>query len=153
MKLVIGDAYTQMTLGQWLLDRLPHLEPVPNFRAIGIADGSGALVAVAGYYNYSERYRSIEMAFATETPKWATRGAVHALLAYPFVQCGCARATLIIPSRNKRARRFVERLGFVLEGKARQAFLDDDAMIYGMLAAEAQRWLTRPGGRNERAAA
>ena len=129
-------------LTRWLIDKVPHMEGMPEkARAIGITDSDGRLIAVGVYYNWSERFKSIEFAGASITPKWMSREVLSVLFKYPFVQLGCERLTLVIPRRNRRARRVIEGLGFVLEGKARKGFLDDDAMIYGILREEAERWM------------
>ena len=125
-------------LVDWVQSRIPHADLFPeNTNAIGIADNQRNLLAAAVYFSYSKRWRSMEMAFATDTPRWATRGACRVLLRYPF-DLGCERITLIVPRKNRRARRFVKGIGFTEEGVARKGFYPDDAVLYGLLRREAE---------------
>lgn len=132
-------------LRQWIERRIrlhiPAFDVPRDAQCIGIADDQRRLLGVAAFYNYSPRFQSIEVAFAADDPRAVTRAAIRAILSYPFRQLGCARVTSIVPKRLRHARRFNERLGFVLEGVARRGFLRDDAMIYGLLAEEAEHWL------------
>jgi RimJ/RimL family protein N-acetyltransferase len=99
----------------------------------------GDIVAVAIYNNY--RHPNIEITFAISSPHWASRGAVRQILSYPFHQLGCRRVTAITEARNVKARRFLEHLGFVLEGYHPEAFPTGDAISYGLLRSAAARWI------------
>lgn len=130
-------------LVSWVRDRIPHVSVEGSFGpsvAIGVSDGASLLGAVI-YHNYAPMYRSVEISMAADSPRWATRGIIAALLHYPFVQLGCQRITTAIPKRHKRARRFNEGLGFKLEGTIRKGFGNDDACLYGLLRDEASKWL------------
>lgn len=118
----------------WLNARTPGL---PEGTAIGVAR-DGILIAGIAYTRFTGA--AVEMAIAADRPSWASPRVLAALFAYPFVQLGCRRVTAITARRNKRCRRLLEGVGFVLEGKARHALPDDDAMIYGMLRREC-RWI------------
>ena len=84
---------------------------------------------------------SIQGSIASDSPRWATRAVLGSMFAYPFLQLGCSRFWLEIAKPNKRARRFVERLGFVYEGCARRAWDGKiDSCVYAMLPSEC-RWL------------
>lgn len=110
--------------------------PYP-FEALG-AVRDGWLIGGVLYNNW--RGASIETHWAGE-PGWMTRAHLRCLFAYPFLQLKCRRVTGIIRRRNKTARKIAEKLGFRLEGVARQGYEDgEDAMIYGMLKTDC-RWL------------
>lgn len=56
---------------------------------------------------------------------------------YVFNQLGCVRCTAISKITNKKARAFLEHMGFQLEGKLRLGYDGvKDALIYGLLASE-----------------
>lgn len=105
---------------------------------IGVAH-KGKIVAVAIYNNY--RHPNIEITFAISSPHWASRGAVRAILRYPYVQLGCSRITAITEASNMKARRFLEHLGFALEGYHPDVFSTGDGISYGLLRAAAARWI------------
>ena len=129
--------------------------PVNNYLSawagerIGIADWGpcksiGVLrdhevVAVAVFNNWI--HPNIEISFVTSSHRWATREAIRAILAYPFVQLQCKRITSTTKATNQRARAFLCRLGFREEGYHPDVFEDDDAVSYGLLARDAARWI------------
>lgn len=119
----------------WINARTPGLPG--DSVAIGMAR-DGLMVAGIAYTRFTGA--AIEMAIAADRPSWASRRTLAAVFAYPFVQLGCRRVTAITARRNRRCRRLLEDTGFTLEGKARHALPDDDAMIYGMIRREC-RWI------------
>ena len=106
--------------------------------AIGVAH-DGEIVAAAIYNNY--RPPNIEITFVASSPRWASRGAIRAIMRYPFVQLGCKRLTAVTSAHNRRARAFLRRLGFRQEGVHRDALPDGDAVSYGLLTKDAARWI------------
>lgn len=121
----------------WVGKRLGIEDFGPNV-TMGFAH-NGTLIAGAVFNNY--RHPSIEISFAADSPKWATRGNIACLLQYPFVQLGCLRLTAYIKASNTRARTFTAYLGFDQEGYHPHGFPDDDAVSYGLLR-EKNRWMT-----------
>jgi RimJ/RimL family protein N-acetyltransferase len=114
---------------------------IADFRpctAIGVAH-KGEIVAAAIYNNY--RPPNIEITFVTSSPRWASRGAIRAMLRYPFVQLGCKRLTAVTTAQNAAARAFLLRLGFRQEGVHPDALPTGDAVSHGLLAKDAARWL------------
>ena len=102
-----------------------------RYQTIGILVDK-KLVAVAVYHNYREP--DIQISFASTSPRWATPAAVRTVIhGYPFEQLGAKRLTAIVRKKNKRVRRFLEGVGFKLEGTHPQAFSDGDACTYGLL--------------------
>jgi hypothetical protein len=49
---------------------------------------------------------------ATASPRWASEGALRAMLFYPLVQLGCRRPTTVAAIQNTAAGTFLLRLGF-----------------------------------------
>lgn len=136
-------------VGQWVASRIPHIQTSENlgdFVAIGVVNSDGNEIAGIVYNNY--RHTNIELQFASEDPKWATPRTIGLLLSYPFIQLGVPRVTCICNKRNKRIRRFLEGVGFKNEGTIRETLPMPDgklenAIIYGMIRREAERWLER----------
>lgn len=99
------------------------------------------LIGGVVYFDWRPNIPSVHVAYAFDSPRWATPHVLRAVCRYPFEQLGCVRVTCIVGRRNKRSRRFVERgIGFKLEGLVRKGFGIDDACIYGLLKHEC-RWL------------
>jgi RimJ/RimL family protein N-acetyltransferase len=112
--------------------------------SIGFVEGD-RLVGGVVYHGYWDRLDGtpggIEASIATVSPKWATRSVLRTIFAYPFVQLGVHRLQVACHRKNREARQFVERLGFVYEGMARKAFpTGGDAAVYSMLRKEC-RWI------------
>lgn len=124
-------------LARWAGDRLGIADFGPCV-AIGVAYNN-EIVAAAVYNQY--RPPNIEITFVTSSSRWASPGAVRAILRYPFVQLKCKRVTAITHGKNKAARDFLIRLGFKQEGLHPDTFFDDAAVTYGLLAADAVRWI------------
>ncbi len=121
----------------WVAARMPGFRQEDGFgpcTAIGIAE-DGSLIAGAVYHNY--RDYDIEISFAADSAKWATRTHIREIFHYPFNQLGCVRLTTVTGRKNKRARKLDEGLGFKLEGVIRKGYDGkQDANVYGMLKHE-----------------
>lgn len=130
----------------WVLERIRGIDASlfegQWFDAIGFLDQDEKLQGGVIYHHY--RGYDIE-ALAAGEGQWLTPLKTRAIFLYPFTQLGCRRMTTYVARKNKRSRRFVERLGFRLEGTMRQYMPDGkDAMVYGMLASEC-RWIEHAG--------
>jgi RimJ/RimL family protein N-acetyltransferase len=127
-------------LSLWVGERLGLAGPIRGVdpTAIGVVRG-GRVVAVALFSNFQPP--TIEITFATTTPRWASREAIRGILGYPFVQLACKRVTAITEECNGPARAFLERLGFAKEGIHPDAFPSGAAVSYGLLRRDAERWL------------
>lgn len=131
------------TIAQWVLDQIPSMGGelkafLPWYDAIGFANevsgGKGGVV----YYNYLGH--SVEALVAGEG-YWLTPLNVQAIFLYPFVTLKCWRMTVFASKDNKISRRFIQKLGFKLEGNVRKGMPDGkDAIMYGMLKEEC-RWI------------
>ena len=123
-----------------------HLGTVLGPGAVLGFAGEDRLLAAIHYSAGGPPWASAEMSIYAAEPRWATRRTLHAAFAFPFLQLRVRRCGATIAAGNRRARALVERLGFILEGMARDAWLSDDVAIYGMRRAEC-RWLrARPIG-------
>lgn len=127
-------------IAQWCGDQL-GIKDFGPCSAIGVAR-EGKIVAGAVFSNF--RWPNIEITFATTTPRWATRETCNAIISYPFLQLRCRRVTAIIEASNQPARAFLSRFGFKQEGYHPHVFASGDAITFGLLAADAERWLKEP---------
>jgi ribosomal protein S18 acetylase RimI-like enzyme len=125
-------------LGQWASDRLDGRRFTPPFVAIGVAH-KGQIVAAAVYTSFC--HPDIHVTFVTSSPRWASPGAVRTIIRYPFLQLHCKRVTAITAVSNAAARAFLQRLGFKSEGLHPDALPEGDAVSYGLLLRDAERWL------------
>lgn len=116
----------------WVSERVGA--KIDNGRAIGVVDDGDYLVAGVAYSNY--RGCDMEMSCASETPEWLSKERLRIFFAYPFGELGLLRVSAIADKKNKRGRKFIERIGFKLEGVHPKALDGRDAVSYGMLAQD-----------------
>lgn len=117
-------------LKAWIEQRLPEYKSGNYTICVGI-ERDGKLVAAVAWDNW--RQTSVEVTIAADSPRWATRQTVQTLLAYPFLQLKCQRVSALVRKGNKRSRRLSEGLGFVLEGRIRDAGPNlETVLLYGI---------------------
>lgn len=104
--------------------------------AIGVADSADNLIGGVVFNNYRADVGNIEVSFASIRADWLTPRLVRAILHYPFTQLGVRRITTLTPKKNRRARQFLKKFGFVEEGNIREGFGTDDMIVSGLLAKE-----------------
>ncbi len=133
-------------VANWVASRIQVTPFREDATAIGVVRGDHLIGGVV-YTNFRRNTggNNIEMGCAGEG-NWLTKGALRVFFAYPFEQLDCCRVTTLVAKKNKRARRFNDKLGFKLEGVVRRGFGHDDACVYGMLIHEC-RWIGK--GANE----
>lgn len=129
--MIVSDRYQ---IAEWVLSRKADAD-LNNWTGIGWSDKYGIRCAVI--YNHPA-YRNINGHILSDgSSQWAKPEFIRAMFQYPFLQMGYARITAPIAENNKAARRFVEKLGFTLEGSMRGYRHDGDAqLIYGILREE-----------------
>lgn len=138
MQLVFGQ---DAAVADWVAARIPHVgrgEAFGPLAAIGVAR-DGRLIAGAVFHNYLADYATGEVSFAAESPRWATRGNVRAILSVPFAQYGWRRLSAVVRHDNEAAARLLTGLGFKREGTAREFFASSPrvhGVVFGMLARE-----------------
>lgn len=100
------------------------------------------LVAVCAYNNY--KTFDIELSFAADSPRWATKQVVTWLLSYPFVQLKTQRITALVKKSNRRARKLLMGVGFKEEGCHRHSAANLETVFsYGLLRTEfTERYLS-----------
>lgn len=125
-------------VGRWAGERLGITNWGPH-TAIGIVRGDD-LVGAAVFNNFV--WPNIEISFVTTTRHWATPHAVRAIMRYPFLQLDVRRLTSTTNAENTPTRDFLLRMGFRQEGYHVDALPNGDAVSYGLLRRDAERWLT-----------
>ena len=123
---------------EWVVSRIDDFGPLTGCEGIGFAS-SGRIVAGAVYNNF--RGHDIQLSFASEDPRWATKGNIRAVFHYPFEQLGCVRVTAITSKANRRARRLIEGVGFKMEGVHPKAWDGRQTAISYGIAKENCKWL------------
>lgn len=149
MSIVVPENQEQnLALAQWACDILgDELEAFgfdrhgyPLFSTIGFAVDN-ELLCVFVAFQYAKP--NVTMAFASTSPRWATKGNIAYLGRWLFDSLDCQRITAIIEKKNKRSRKFCEGVGFRHEGKLRKAKPDGDVIIYGLLKEDHEEWLRK----------
>ena len=125
----------QDVLASWLCHRIGYM-PSQNIRCIGnVRDGQ--IVGVIGYDGYNGA--SVQMHVAG-TPGWVNRSILFAAFDYPFKRLHCEMVIGLVPSGNKEAIRFNERLGFQLENELHGAHPDGSLLLMTMRRNDC-RWI------------
>ena len=134
---LVQDPGANEILRPWLAARLPLPADLSKASCIGVARDRRLVAAVAFT---SHNGGNCEISMAADSPRWATPATIYSILAYPFFQLGCRRVTCLTQRGNKRTRRFLEGIGFKLEGCIREWWADGekvhDALVYGLLRSE-----------------
>lgn len=110
--------------------------PRKKYVCIGV-EKEGELIAGAQFFNYFPTH-SIEVNFASTTPEWLNPRILKIMANYPFNRLKIQIVYVYIAARNKRAVKFVKRLGFKQDGMIRKFynFGEDDAVVLSMLRDE-----------------
>ncbi len=121
-------------LRAWLQKRIPDTDIGDDSVCIGVWRND-KLASVAGFYNY--RRADIEVSFASDDPKWATKETIACILAFPFMQLQTQRCTAMVLKSNKRCRKLLSGLGFKEEGRHAHAGPNLETMFsYGLTRQE-----------------
>lgn len=124
----------------WAERRLP-IEPFARELSYPLAVASiNDPIAVVVYSQW--RGGNIEVTIAAKTPRWASRGSVAELLAWPFEALGVRRITAMVAAGNTHSRRLAERLGFRYEGYHLDWFESGASISLGLTRAawRQSRW-------------
>lgn len=105
-----------------------------NYNALGLVK-NGKLMAGVIYNCYEGANVNMHVG-AIDGAKWLTQEFLFAAFDYPFNQLKKRRVTAFMNENNDKAIGFVENLGFTYEGRMRNYFRINDAVIYGMLREE-----------------
>lgn len=132
--------FTSM-VGDYVMEKIPGLALAPGmFQAMMVVNDNKDFVAGVVFTNFRSTSgvpTDVEISCAAETPAAWRPNVCAAVFNYVFEQLGCVRCTSITVKGNRRARDFLESLGFQLEGNVRKGYDGRrDALIYGLLRSE-----------------
>lgn len=137
-----GD-FTEM-VGAYVSEKTGMVLTPGMYSAMMVVNDQKDFVGGIVFTNF--RGTDCEVSCAAETPAAWRPTVMAAVFTYVFKQLGCVRCTSITTKKNKRARGFLEGLGFQLEGNVRLGYDGKiDALIYGLLAREC-RYLADDSG-------
>lgn len=135
-----AGALTEM-VGRYVCEKTGAKLVPGMYQAFMVVNDQNDLVGAATFTNQRGTV-DIEMSGASETPFAWRPHVCKAILGYAFDQLGCVRISCITVKGNRKARTFLEGLGFQLEGNLRLGYDGRrDALIYGLLRSEC-RFLT-----------
>jgi RimJ/RimL family protein N-acetyltransferase len=111
-----------------------------------ISDKKIGLVAVCVYHDWQPHHGVVQMSIAADTPRWASRQVLAALLGVPFLgkldpsAPPCRKVIAVCASDNPHACRFVVRAGFTQEAVlAHQFGRKQHAVVHRMFARDYAR--------------
>lgn len=123
---------------EWIGEMVAHIqgqkEPWGNYTALALVSNDDYFKAGVIYNNFAEANVCAHIAIwpgARLTPMF-----LRAIFEYPFHQLEKERLTALVARKNKKALKFVQKLGFKYEGCIRRYFGREDMMLYGMLKSE-----------------
>ena len=126
----------------WVASRIPHVGAAgfgPS-RSIAVIGANGAALAGIVYHEYNERAATVQLSMAAESPMWATRNTIRALLSVPFEQFKCFKVWTATPHTNTRALKVNEHIGFKREATLAHHYgQGTHAVICRMLAPDFAR--------------
>jgi RimJ/RimL family protein N-acetyltransferase len=129
----------------WAKKRIGIDGPTGFARAMSAVDDCGNFVLVIVMSNFSSRNIDVHLATQPNGQGLVPKEGLHmfnVVFSYIFNDLNATRVTGLGRAKNKVARRFIEHLGFKLEGIMREAFEDDDLCVYGFLKKDfiGHRW-------------
>lgn len=131
--IITGDEVTKWVSEHSEGTFVPGLNP-----GIGIVT-NGEIVGGVAYDGFNGANINIHVA-SNGSKRWINREFLWFVFYYPFVQLGCKRVTGVVPSYNKAAIDFDEKVGFELEATLTNAHPLGDLLIYKMTPDKC-RWL------------
>jgi len=140
MRLIFGhDAVVK----RWVTERIDFSPDFNPGTTIGVApNDEDILIAGIVYHDFQEKFGTIQISMAADSPRWAQRGIIRACLHYPFEQLGVGKVWTAIASDNRRAIRFNEGIGLRREAILSRHFGSKHAVICRMLRKEYDRLYT-----------
>lgn len=140
MIIAVPAADKTSMVGQYIMEKVPGLMlPEGKYAGFAFVNEDKDFIGGAVISNFREGAygNDCEISCASESPMAFRPHVLRAVFTYVFVQLQCTRLTSITTKRNVRTRRFLDALGFRLEGCVKRAYDGKrDALIYGLLAED-----------------
>lgn len=118
----------------------------PPYLCVGFAD-QGVWQGAAIFNDYN----GTNVELTIYGPGCLTREAIRFVFDYAFRQLHVLRVTARTRRGNADMRKLLPRIGFMFEGTAKRYFgptKQDDALLFVMFPANADRWIKEPAGEN-----
>lgn len=130
---------------EWVKKRIGIDGPVGFCRALSAVDSDGNFTLVIVMSSFTKRNVDVHVATQDHGQGLVPKEGIsmfNQVFNYIFDELKAVRVTGLVKASNKLSSRFVEHLGFKLEGIMREAFEDDDLCVYGFLKKdfEKHRW-------------
>lgn len=127
--------WDQRSISRFLCPRIGM--PMENMHGIASVDESGAIIGAVGYSDWMDR--SVQMHCAG-SGNWLTREFLWAVFDYPFHVAGKDVVIGLVGSKNARALKLNQRLGFRIDGRIDGAH-DDGALVVMSMRRDECRWI------------
>lgn len=128
---IVSEPHASGSLAKWAGEKFgAFFSPPATF--IGLVN-NGRIVCVSIFNDYTGDNVELSVAADGIIP----RRFLQFCAEYAFNQLGCNRVTARSRASNKRVASLAKRLGFEVEGRLRQFYGDEDAILYGLLRNEA----------------
>ena len=101
----------------------------PGVMCAGILK-NGEIIGSVIYHRF--RWPDIEIGIETSDPTWCNRRILKEIFNYPFNELECRRVTATTDPSKPEVCQFLKRIGFVEEGRLRDALPHGDILILGM---------------------
>jgi hypothetical protein len=146
LPLLHGPDYTK-ALAAWAAERIPQMAggDFGPCWAVGVIR-SGAIAAVCVYHDWQPHHGVVQLSVAADSPRWASRQVLAALLGVPFLMPlgpgaePCRKAVAVCASDNARALEFVRGVGFTQEAVLAHQFAPrKHAVVHRMFARDYAR--------------
>lgn len=138
MRLLLGH---DQIVSHWVAQHIPHMRgDFGPSSAIGIVDENNQPMAGVVFHDYQEAYGTIQLSAAAESPRWATKKLIGAILRYPFRQLRVHKVWTATEHENHRAIKFNKGVGFTQEATLKDHFgTGKHAVICRMLKRDFER--------------
>lgn len=141
MRLLFGD---DANVASWVASRIEHMNGTGfgECRAVGIMRDEKPIAGMV-YHDYSGAHETCAISLAAESPHWATRTILKAILGIPFEQYGCRKVWAISAHTNPKVIKLMKGIGFTQEAVLRHQLAHGvHGVVCGLLKKEYERMFT-----------
>ena len=124
------DIVSGSPVGEWVADRAGGKYHPDDSQAIGLTKDDEIIAGVI-----FERYNGESLWVHIAAEGRLTPAFIRAICNYAYIDCDVNKTIATVSSGNVKSIRFVENMGFIEEGRVRDAAPDGDIIIYTMSKA------------------
>ena len=121
------DLVSGPEVGEWVADRAGGKYHPDDSQAIGLVKDDKIIAGVI-----FERYNGESLWVHIAAEGRLTPTFIKAVCKYPYIDCDVNKVIATVSSANVKSVKFVENLGFTVEGRIRDAAPDGDIILYTM---------------------